>query len=236
MRNKQRRLEEFSDRKYPDYVKESLSKCGYDSIESLGMICVESVTDMEEYLKIKFLPAHKDFILDIADQIEEMTKRKKPQQSNKQKKKGFDNTSRSQRKKIDEKKVKCKSDSSTQGLKSGLVDKIRKYVKSNGLGYENMTNDNVIGFKRCSEADEKYLYECFFKCPFCEKTYSVKCMLTKNWDTRNIYKHLNEKHKVKPESGSTGVSSTKSTDYPTPTMHSTAEPINLSGVFKVQSD
>lgn len=194
-------------------MKESLLKCGYDSIENMGMICVESVTDMEQYLKIKFLPAHKDLILYIVDQIEEMEKRKRPQQSKKQKQKKTDSDkpSRNQRKKVDDEKVKCnKSDTSTQAFKIKLVDKIRNYVRSNNLGYENMTNDNVIGLKRCNP-DGKYLYECYFKCPYCEKTHSAKCNLTKNWDARNIYKHLNEKHKFKPESRTAGgVSSTES--------------------------
>lgn len=209
-------------------MKESLLKCGYDSIESMGMISVESLTDMEEYLKIKFLPAHKDLILHIVDQIEDMEQRKRPQQSKKQKKTESDKPSRNQRKKAEEVKVKCnKSDSkSTQSLKSKLVEKIKNYVRNNNLGYENMTKDNVIGFKRC-RADGKFLYECYFKCPYCEKTHSAKCNLTKNWNAGNIYKHLNEKHK-KPESrAAAGVSSTETRGpviQNVYTMQSTAAP------------
>lgn len=220
-------------------MKESLLNSGYDSIDSLRIICAESIPDMEDYLKIKFLPAHKGFILDIPKQIKKMDAKEngslKNQQCKKQKKTVSENPlpKLKQPKKIEEGTVKCKSDKRPQGLKNQLLDKIRKYVNSNDLlaGNENMTNDNVIGFKR-SGANEKYLYECYFKCPVCGKTCLVKCNLAKSWDTKNFYGHLNKYHKS-DKKAATSVSSSESTTYLTPviqsvyTMHPTAAPTSI---------
>lgn len=229
-------MEEFAKREYPDYVKESLLKSGYDSFEKLRMLHEGSVKNIEEYLKTKLLPAHKDFILDIINQIEKMDANKKTSQCEKQKKPDSGNPmrKRKQPKKIVEGEVKCKSVKPPQGLKCKLVEKVRKYVESNDLiaGNENMTNDNVIGFKR-SSVTGKYLHECYFKCPFCEKSCSVKCNQAKTWDTKNIYSHLNKYHK-RDQAGSSysaPTSSTESKAFLTPviqsvyTMHPTTDDI-----------
>lgn len=227
-------------------MKESLFKTGYDSFDELRILRDESIKNIEEHLKTKLLPSHKDFILDIINQIEKMDANEKSSQCKKQKKPDSDNPmrKRKQPKKIVEGKVKCKSVKSPQGLKSKLVEKVRKYVERNDLmaGNENMTNDNVIGLKR-SGGTGRYLHECFFKCPFCEKSCSVKCNQAKTWDTKNIYSHLNKYHK-RDQAGSSSnapTSSTESKDYLTPviqsvyTMHPMADDIksdpNLIGEY-----
>lgn len=85
-------------------MKKSLYDSGYYSFESMRMLNAKSITEMEQHLKIQFLPAHKDYIFDIVVQIEKMEKKKE----------FADTPVRNQQKLTKEKKVKCKSNNSSK--------------------------------------------------------------------------------------------------------------------------
>lgn len=91
------KLEIFNGEKYPEYIKEMLFGCGYDTIISLRRINENTVATIEEYVAsnayllisikknseqyrkqttFQILPGHKEIIMNIPSQISEMEQSK----------------------------------------------------------------------------------------------------------------------------------------------------------------
>lgn len=124
--------------------------------------------------KFRFLPSHEEKILTIPSKIQQMEMKPEILIPTKRKKMIARISSRARHQTIKpELQSKCKSEPTRKGLKSELVTKLKDFVRSIGLELrdESMTDSNVMGFKPC--IDSEYLYECHFKCPFCQNHYLV---------------------------------------------------------------
>lgn len=149
--------------------------------------------------KFRFLPSHEEKILTIPSKIQQMEMKPEILIPTKRKKMVARISSRARHQTIKpELQSKCKSAPTRKSLRSELVTKLKDFVQSIGLELrdESMTDSNVMGFKPC--IDSEYLYECHFKCPFCQNPYLV--YYKTNWIMANIRKHF-KRHSDKRGAG-----------------------------------
>lgn len=181
------KLEKFNREKFPKCVKELLINCAYDTLSSLSQITPDKLQKIESFLNnnkrfiillkccyedhyksldvFEFLPGHKEIILAIPNQIQQMKIKPKMQRQ-------------------------MKSALSDDELKTKLVTKLILHAEKIGIELPDgsITDLNVIEFERGSDAD-KWLCKCRFVCPVCAAVMAVK--YETHWKSGNLTSHFN---------------------------------------------
>lgn len=217
------------------YLKPLLIECGYDSFQTLLNIVIGSIRQMESYLNdnrtevtqsycnqykinknsFKFKPAHRDIILSIPciceDLEEDIAKIVNPPAQKKMKK--SESASATKKKilkpEMDKQPEKTERNSTIGLLKMDLLTKVMRCAQELDLKLkiENITEQNIINFKRSS--GNEYLYKCHLSCPFCQNPYTVNYKTS--WDTTNIRRHFRRQHLGVRNEPRTVTSSTETT-------------------------
>lgn len=182
-------MEKLNGEKLPECVKFLLTKSAYNTIATLREINEDKLLNIETFLDgrkdyiaalnccyhdhyqslevFEFLPGHKDLILNMPSQIQQLN---------------------------GSKKACCKTkDVPDDELQIGLSTNILNYAEKIGLdvGEDVISTINIHNFRRGSDKDN-FLCKCKFICPFCAKSFTVT--YKKYWGTSNITKHLKEQH------------------------------------------
>lgn len=192
-------MEKFNGEKIPLCVKELLMKCAYDTLSSLLQINPNTLRNIESFLNnhkmfitqlkccyhehyksldiFEFLPGHKEIILAIPSQIQQMKQMKSKRNV----------------------QSKYKSTPSDSDLKSSLVTKLTKYAQNIGLELpdESITEMNLTEYVRGSEGDP-FICQCRFICPICAKNMLVSYV--SYWKSSNITTHIKD-HLIEEEAG-----------------------------------
>lgn len=181
------KLEKFNGEKFPECVKNLLVKCAYDTLSSLRHINPDILLKIESFLSAKkdfsadlncchhdhyksldafeFLPGHKDLILGIPLQIEQMDDSKK--------------------------KARGKKSLSDDELRDNLVMHLMNYVARINLEVDEgvISEVNIHDFRRGSD-DDDFLCKCRFICPFCTKSFTLT--FKNYWGTSNLTQHFKQ--------------------------------------------
>lgn len=162
-------------------------KSAYNTFSSLRQINPEKLLRIESFLNTKkeyiadlqccyhdhyksldefeFLPGHKDLILGIPSQIEQLYESKQVRGR--------------------------KATISDDELKNNLTNNLLNYTEKIGLlvGDNAISHVNVHNFRRGTDSDS-FLCKCLFICPICAKSFTVTHK--KYWATSNVTAHFKE--------------------------------------------
>lgn len=162
-------------------------KSAYNSFSTLRQLDSDKLIKIESFLNTKkeyiadldccyhehykgldsfeFLPGHKDLILSIPSQIEQLNGGKH----------------------VRGKKTTICDDE----LQESLVTNLLNYTEKIGLimGNDALTRVNIYDFRRGADKDN-FTCKCRFICPLCAKTFTVT--YKKYWATSNVTKHFKE--------------------------------------------
>ncbi|XP_037052462.1 uncharacterized protein LOC119085996 [Bradysia coprophila] len=189
----------YSEEEFPASIKELMTSCGFGTLEELCHINDDLIRDVENFLSTNFTstlsreylekyrictfngsfifyPAHRHKLLTIPIRYRQMKMEKTGNTSPAPQKKR--NDTRAQPKEINSKKK--------------LVTQIKNYIRGLKLPDESTTVASVTDFQ---PSNGEYIYECRFKCPFCEEVVPAKC--TTSWMTQALKKHLETHDKEK---------------------------------------
>lgn len=180
-------IEHFHKIKYPPFLKKNLNTCGFESEASLGIICEQSIAEIEQivnskkellegtiYLKedgslhsepFKFLIGHRLLILSIPKSFSEY-------KDNKEKNKKLN--------------LKINSPISPEQLKASLLERLQNYKKSNNWKLT-LTLDNL---KKCVlyKINSQNRAKVQVKCVYCDT--QVPCTFNEKWSISNYIKHI----------------------------------------------
>lgn len=190
------KLEKFNNEKFPQCVKMLLEKAAYDRLCSLKAIDAAKIVDIEAYLSehrlswindltccqsedykkqttFHFLPGHKSIVLNIPEQIKQMS--------------SVNKVSAAVTKKVAASVTN--KERTDDDLKDRLISNLMMFMEKNDftLPPGMISSKNIHGFERGTDSCD-FVCKCRFACPFCSKVFPVK--FKQFWMSSNIVKHL----------------------------------------------